>query len=376
MRVLFVLENYLPHVGGAEIVFKNLAEGLSEKGFHIDLVTHKLKHTKKFEIVNGVHVHRVRCFDSRYLFTFFSIPLVIALAKKADIVHTTTFNGAPPAWLGARLTGKKCILTIHEVWINRWRQLTDHGFASALIHNFLEKMIYILPFDLYACVSKNTQKDLVHLGVAPNKTAVVYNGIDYDHFDPGKYNPLEIRKRLGLGKTFVYMYYGRPGPSKGVEYLVKAVRQISRAIPQSMLLLILSKDPAYRKRYNTIRRLIKTLGVESNILLQDPVRWNELPAYISMADCVVVPSLAEGFGFSAVESCAMSKPLVATHTGSLPEVVSGKYVLVKPKSAEALAKGIITVYRGKVTQTPLKRFDKADNINGYLGLYNQILELP
>ena len=27
MKILFVLENYLPHIGGVEIVFKNLAEG-------------------------------------------------------------------------------------------------------------------------------------------------------------------------------------------------------------------------------------------------------------------------------------------------------------------------------------------------------------
>src|SRR3989344_192764 len=150
MRVLFVLENYMPHVGGAEIVFKNLAESFAEKGFHVDLITHRLKNTKTFEVMNGVRVHRVRCFDSRYLFTFFSIPLVIRLAKKADIIHTTTFNGAPPAWVGARLAGKKCIITVHEVWVNRWRQLTDHSFVSAFIHNFLEKMIYFLPFDRYA----------------------------------------------------------------------------------------------------------------------------------------------------------------------------------------------------------------------------------
>lgn len=374
MRVLFVLENYMPHVGGAEIVFKNLAEGLVQRGFSVDVVTHRLRNTKTFEIINGVHVHRVRCFDSRYLFTFFSIPLVVPLAKKADIIHTTTFNGAPPAWIGARLRGKKCILTVHEVWIGRWRQLTDHGFVHAFLHNFLEKMIYLLPFDCYACVSKNTQRDLVRVGVAQNKTVVVYNGIDYTHFDRRKYDGVSLRKKFGVGNKFVYMYYGRPGPSKGVEYLVKAVRYVSRAIPQSMLVLILSRDAAYKKRYHSIRRLINELRIENTVLLHNPVPWSELPAYITAVDCVVIPSLSEGFGFSAAESCAMGKTVVATNVGSLPEVVTGKYVLVKPKSPEALAHGIISAYQGKVTKTPLKHFDKDNNVDTYLTLYNALLE--
>ncbi len=32
MRVLFVLENYFPFVGGAETLFQHVCEGLAEKG--------------------------------------------------------------------------------------------------------------------------------------------------------------------------------------------------------------------------------------------------------------------------------------------------------------------------------------------------------
>ena len=49
MRILFVLENYLPHIGGVEILFKNLSESLVKKGHEVDLVTHRLKGTKKMK---------------------------------------------------------------------------------------------------------------------------------------------------------------------------------------------------------------------------------------------------------------------------------------------------------------------------------------
>ena len=47
MKILFVLENYIPHIGGVEVVFKNLAEGLVKLGHDVFLITHRLKGTKK-----------------------------------------------------------------------------------------------------------------------------------------------------------------------------------------------------------------------------------------------------------------------------------------------------------------------------------------
>src|SRR3989344_5188945 len=110
MRILFVVENYIPHVGGVEVMFSQLAEGLARKGHEVDVVTHQFGMTKSFEVINGVRVHRIPCFGSRYLFTFTSIPKAMNLGKKADIIHTTTFNGAPPAWIAARIARKPSVI--------------------------------------------------------------------------------------------------------------------------------------------------------------------------------------------------------------------------------------------------------------------------
>ena len=83
MKILFILENYLPHVGGVETVFRNLAERMVKLGHKVSIVTHRLKGTKKYEVMNGVKVHRVSCFQSRYLFTFLAIPSALRLAKDA-----------------------------------------------------------------------------------------------------------------------------------------------------------------------------------------------------------------------------------------------------------------------------------------------------
>ncbi|MBU1622047.1 MAG: glycosyltransferase family 4 protein, partial [Nanoarchaeota archaeon] len=343
MKILFVCENYLPHIGGVEIVFKTLAEGLIKKGHQVNLVTHQLKNTKKFEIINGVKVHRIPCFDSRYLFTFLSIPKIIKLAQKADLIHTTTFNGAPPAWLVSKIKNKPCLLTVHEVWVNQWQQITEMSKTKATFHNFLEKLIYKLKFTKYIAVSNSTKNQLVNLRIPETKITVIHNGIDYNHWNPSKYDRNKIRNQLNLQHNFVYLFHGRPGTSKGLIYLIKAVPLISKLIPNSKLLAIVSKDPAYKKNYQKIIKLIKKLKIENQIILHNPVNYQELPRYIKAADCVIVPSLAEGFGFSAAEACAMNVPIIASNTTSLPEVVSGKYILVPSKNSKAIAQAVHSV---------------------------------
>lgn len=374
MKILFVLENYIPHIGGVEIVFKNLCEGLTKLGHEVSVVTHRLKNTKRFEIINGVKVYRVDCFHSRYWFTFLSIPKVMKLAKKADLIHTTTFNGAFPAWLASMLLRKRCIITIHEVWIGKWNKLTEMNWLNAKLHDLLEKLIYLLNFDRYVCVSKSTQRQLLERGINKNKTEVVYNGVDYGHWNPEKYDGKKIRKELNLDKNYLYLFTGRPGISKGLEYLIRAVPLISKRIQNSKLLAIVSKDKAYEKRYKYILDMIKELKIEDKIILHNPVPYKELPDYVKAVDCVVVPSLAEGFGFAAAEACAMGKPVVASNTTSLPEVVSGRYVLVKPRSSEGIAKGIEMVYKSQTMKSELKRFELQNNIDSYLLIYRRLIK--
>ena len=61
--------------------------------------------------------------NNRYLFSLLSIPKVFNLAKDVDIIHTTTYNGAIPSRLIAKLKNKKSIITVHEVLGEKWFKL-------------------------------------------------------------------------------------------------------------------------------------------------------------------------------------------------------------------------------------------------------------
>jgi glycosyltransferase involved in cell wall biosynthesis len=142
-------------------------------------------------------------------------------------------------------------------------------------------------------------------------------------------------------------------------------------IPKSQFLLILSRRP--EGGYNDAIRIARGLNLNGQLTLSDPVPRDELPSYIAAADCVVVPSLSEGFGFTAAEACAMERPLVASDVASLPEVVSGKYVLVEPRSPAAIADAVEMVYKGEVDSHPKKRFSWDDCVDHYLHVYKEFL---
>ena len=377
MRILFVLENYYPAVGGVETLFKNLVKGLVKQGHEVTVLTHRLPGTVWAENRDGGLIWRVNCFDSRYWFSFLAIRKALQFAKHADIIHTTTYNGALPAWIAGLLRRKPVVITIHEILGKQWQKLGSMSWFKAKLHQLLEWSIVKLPsvvlrpFNRYICVSESTRKSLLQLKNTKN-AVVIHNGVDYDFFNPKKYDRKKIRKKLGIEKNFVYLFFGRSGVSKGLEYIIKAVPKIKQKIPKAKFVAIVPRSKAEVARFRYIASLAEELGIRDDIIFLDAVPRQELPAYIKAADCVIVPSLTEGFGFSAAEACAMGKPVIATDNTSLPEVVSGKFMLIPPKSSEHITQAAIDMYHKKYTKTKQKKFLWKDTITKHINLYNEL----
>lgn len=372
MKITFVLELYEPHIGGVETLFKKIAEGLVKLGCKCTVVTLKLGDTKSEETINGVKIYRVKVppVYARYGFSIFSIPKVLELVKNSDMVHTTTYTASLPAFLAAKILEKPCIITVHEFFGNRWKNLlgVSSPFAKGL--QLLEKIIISLPFDKFVACSNSTAKYLESNNVKNIK--VIHEGVDYKLFNPEKANGKKIRKLLGLKDEFIFLYLGRPGISKGPEYFIKAISEISKKIPNSKFLFILAHDPLFR--YKFILNLIREQKMGNKIIIHDPVPRKNLPDYMDVADCIVIPSLSEGFGLNVAEACAMDKLVVTSNVDSIPEVVSGKYILVNPKDSDAIADACIKAYKGQYQKSKKKIFRWEDCVNEHLRLYKDLIK--
>jgi D-inositol-3-phosphate glycosyltransferase len=371
VRILFVLQYYHPYVGGHESLFKNLAEGLVRRGHTVKVVTTCLRQTPRHEILNGVEIERVRVphFADRYFFLLAGIPAAIHSARDHDLVHTSPYFGALPAYIAARRAGCPLIFTALEVLGRRWHQV-ENNYVKALAYRSFEKITIRLPYDRFAAISQATLEDCVVHGMNRARGRVIHLGVDED-FDPGPRTG-SLRARFHIpAAAFLYLYFGRPGITKGVEDLLQAAPEIQKTIPDSQLVLILAQEP--RAQYLERTRLAEKLSNKANIHILPSLPRAELIEALREADCVVVPSRTEGFGLTAAEACAMSIPVVSTRSGSLPEVVSGKHAWVEAGSPASIAEGVIRISRRDWDEIPVKRFTWEGMIEAYESLYREVL---
>jgi glycosyltransferase involved in cell wall biosynthesis len=76
-----------------------------------------------------------------------------------------------------------------------------------------------------------------------------------------------------------------------------------------------------------------------------------MPSLYNVSDLVVLPSIYEPFGKVLVEAMACGKPVVATQTSGIPEVVLNNEtgILVPPRRPTFLAQAIIKILSDKKT---------------------------
>lgn len=364
MRILFILEHFTPSVGGVEKLFSSLATDLSEN-HEVTVLTLKLPGTQSEERMGNLTIKRVGAIN-RYFFSFLSVAKAIRLAKKADVIHTTTYNGAFPAWVAAKIAHKKVVITVHEVLGHKWHLLPGMNTLQSTLHRLAEKLILLLPFDIYACVSEATRKDLRYFaGVPESKISVVYNGIDYNRWRSHK--SLNIPQHGVISK---FLYYGRPGYTKGLDYLLHAWKGVIETGKKVTLKLILGEQPETLRKQ--MLRKIFTMGLTTTVEIHNPMPEDALIQTLSLADCIIIPSLTEGFGFNVVENAALQNRIIATSAGSIPEVISGEYILCEPMSVKSLQEAIISATENRFLKAPLKQFELSETVAHYKKLYQEL----
>ncbi|PYN09584.1 MAG: glycosyltransferase family 1 protein, partial [Candidatus Rokuibacteriota bacterium] len=70
----------------------------------------------------------------------------------------------------------------------------------------------------------------------------------------------------------------------------------------------------------------------------------ELPRLYRGARMLLLPSLYEGFGLTALEAMACGTPVITSNTSSLPEVVGDAALLVDPLDTAAIADAIARLF--------------------------------
>lgn len=344
MRILTTLTYYTPHISGLTVYATRIIKGLVQRGHQVTVLTsHYDRDLPRREEIDGATVIRpavwLRVSKGVLMPSFFWH--VARLLRRHDLLHLhlPQFEAAPVAAY-ARLIARKPIVTSYHCdielppgWANRLFSPTinlSHRITAALS-------------DRIVATSQDYAEHSPFLSRYKDRVLAVYPPCPTPQPE-GK--PLNLRHQYGLGDGPIISFLGRFAEEKGVQYLIDAVPEVLRSLPNARFVLAGQREKVFGERvYERLLPKITALG--DRLIFPGQLPSEHLADFFSQSDVVVLPSInsTESFGMIQVEAMLCGTPVVATDLPGVREPVraTGMGEITRPRDAAGLASAIIRV---------------------------------
>lgn len=257
--------------------------------------------------------------------------LVHCHGYKADLVGFAAVRAAGPA---LRRAGRSLplVTTIHG-----WHGDVQ-GNARVRLNEWLDQQA-MRRFDFVIANSSATFAQAERLGFARERLRVVHYGIEPIPWDAARVaaERRRVRDEIGLSDaTRLVLCLGRLSPEKGHPFAIEAMASLVHERGLDVRLAILGHGPEKER----LEACVKRHRLESHVLL--PGFTREVDAWLAASDLFLLPSLQEEFGQVTLEAYRLARPVVATRTWGIPDVVEdGRTgLLVPPADAGAIGEAV------------------------------------
>jgi glycosyltransferase involved in cell wall biosynthesis len=193
--------------------------------------------------------------------------------------------------------------------------------------------------DFFICASEAIRRMLVADGVPDTRTCTVHEGIDIERVEAAP--PAKLHEELWLPHQAPLVgNVAALTPHKGQRHLIEAAALVVRHVPDARF--IVAGEGELRE---SLARQIKEHRLDKHVMLTG-FRPDVLSLHKAF-DIFVMSSITEGLGTSLLDAMAAGKPVVATSTGGIPEVVAEGVTgfLVPPRDHAAMAGAIVTLLK-------------------------------
>lgn len=343
MKVLHVQK--VAGIGGSEQHLLTLLPALRAAGADVRMLVPATREFDRFTDplrASGVHVRAVSAGpDLNPLL----IPSLLSEIRsfRPDLVHTHLVHADLHGQVAAGLARVRRVSSVHGT--PGFYRREPYRSAARLAGRFCCATI---------AISDHVRRFLMSLKLAaPDRIAVVPYGIDASRWNLAEEDRARTRSQLGVAEGEVAIgIAARLIPGKGHELLLDAHRTASRDFP-SLRLLIAGDGP-----------LRSGLERQASALANQTVSFlgylPDMRDFMNACDVLAFPTepaLGEGFGLAALEAMAAGRPVVATSTASLPEVVSDAETgfLVHPGAADELAARLLQLAQDERLRRELGR---------------------
>ncbi len=330
-------------VGGISRHCYELSRALVRKGVEVVVVTLEFPEARSYEKVDGVEVYRVKVEIGNpnflvwiLIFNHFMEKLSGDLhwSKKFDLIHVhdwlTTIAGISLKH-SIRLN---MVLTIHSTEIGRSGGLFD---PDSFTKDSIEWWGTYEAAQVIAVSSALRREIIEHFKVPEDKITAIPNGVDTSRLEI-EVDINEVERKYGISSNDkIVLSVGRLTSQKGFQYLIRAFPLILSKHPSARLVIV--GDGWMR---GELERIAIETGVRNRVVFTGFIPDKDLVALLKRADVIVVPSVYEPFGITALEGMSLGKPIVASRIGGLAEIIQHEVngVHVFPGDPSSIAWGV------------------------------------
>ncbi len=172
---------------------------------------------------------------------------------------------------------------------------------------------------------------------------VLHNSVNLDRFPRKTSADNAFRRALGVPPTHTLLCaVGMITPRKGLAGLIDAFSLVARRSTEIHLAIVgaplFHRDDLHR---DALLTQVRDLGLQARVHFTGARQ--DIPEVLRAADLLVLNATAEPFGLVLLEAIASGTPVLATHVGGIPEIVTDHVTgfLVPPNQPEALAGRIL-----------------------------------
>lgn len=307
MKILMVQN--IDGVAGSERFLLNIIPELIKRGFDIEFLILKPRNSagggielfKETLLKFNIKVNVV----NRSFFNLLKIKKVVE-SNNFDLIHSHLIHADTFMALVKWIFKRKTILIS-----------TKHGFDE----KYMEKYgLYAKKrFNLFILISKIVETQI-------NKSITVSNGLlklyedlriipklGFKTIYHGTFSKELPAKNINWKKKIIFLIVGRLISLKGHKDGIRFFKKVNREINSE--LHIIGQGPLERE----LRDFCESEGVSKFVKFHG--FKNDLETYYKMANFVVIPSKAEGFGLVAIEAFSFGLPVISKNTPALNEIV-------------------------------------------------------
>jgi glycosyltransferase involved in cell wall biosynthesis len=330
---------FLPSLsgGGAERAMLNLAHGLAESGYSVDLVLAQAKGPYLDDVHDTVRIVDLQA--SRVLASIPALARYLRRERPKAVVSALNYANVVALW-ARRLAGSSSRVLVNEQnTISRSAGNSARRRQRLVPH--LVKLFY--PWADYVIGnSEGVAEDLAQVtGLPPSQLKMLYNPVVTPEVRERARSPLD-HPWFAAGQPPVVLAVGRLTRQKDFPSLIRAFAQVRQTRPARLLILGEGVDrPA-------LEELVNELGLGDDVAM--PGFVDNPYAYMSRASLYVLSSRWEGLPTVLIEALYCGPSIVATDCPSGPKEIlaNGKHgALVPVGDVTALAQAIEAGLAGK-----------------------------